>query len=295
MEGAGRAALIAAATQLGINAWRTGVNVKEVLEAAGYAQSIVQGVVSYISRSSSEALEAYSISSKRSYQSQEPTTTTTEPMTPNPKRGRYTVPTAPVAPKVKKYVKRCMNQMLETKRMIRSLSITNITGAGTIIPFELWDITQGTTDASRTGNQIKIQRLFCRLTFSNDAVCKIRVVVAWDRQPNGANAAILDILNTADTSSVYNPNTVVGHGGNRIKVIYDKTFFLELNVTATNDQRQFIWNWYGKKYGLPKTITFGANDGLVTDMASNNLVGYCLANVDTADLVASAEIVYTDG
>lgn len=201
---------------------------------------------------------------------------------------RYTVP---VAKPVKKYVKGCMSRMIEKKYLNQAISVTNIAAAGTIQQAAIFNITQGVTDATRTGNTIKIKEVWFHLTFTDTVMNVIRAVLFWDRQPNGAAAAISDVFNTSDINASFNPNTVIGHGGRRFKIVSDNQFILNPVIAATNTPVKYN-RTYRFKDGVP--VVFGASTGAITDVSTNNLTWIFFASAGTCDVTGNLQVKYED-
>lgn len=281
--GVPRAALLAAAS-IGLTAWRAGQDIKQALEGAGYTYSTIQGVYEYITSGQAEADEKETILGRMSTKKRGSTTSST---TSTSKRRQ----TIPVAPNVKQYVKTCMERLIEKKFLNQAITITNITGAGTIQQAALFNITQGTGDSNRTGNIIKVSELWWHLTFTDTQMNVIRAVLLWDRQPNGAAAAIADVFNTSDINASFNTNTVIGHGGRRFKIVSDNQYSLIPPIVATNHPVK-----YNKRINFKSDVpvVFGGNAGTIADMTTNNLFWVFFSNTNTCDLSGNLQVKFTD-
>lgn len=200
--------------------------------------------------------------------------------------------TVPVSVPVKKYVKRCMNGVLETKYLQQAVDATNISATGTLAQAALFNINQGNTDATRTGNQIKVTRLKIRFTFASSVEDRIRIILLWDRQPNGAAAVIADVMAGTTYNAGFNKNNVVGHGGSRFTIVSDVTRTIQPFITATETTQQHIQTF---TKSAKKTVTYGANGAAITDMATNNLFWVLFSSSGTGDLVGTLEVQYKDG
>lgn len=189
-----------------------------MLGAAGYAQYVIDGVISYI----------------RSENPQTP-----ERMAPAAKKPRVgdRRSTIPVAPSVKKYVKNCMKRAIE-KKYITVIGGTNVaTTAGLAIGAGVESIQQGTTDSTRVGSEITLSYVTVRGTVGDSTASPgpypegwIRMALVYDRQANGAAPTVSDIA-----TSVYAPwnhNAVVGHGGGRFQILKSKIVHLKTDAVA---------------------------------------------------------------
>lgn len=200
--------------------------------------------------------------------------------------------TIPVAPNVKRYVKGCMSRLIEKKYLNQPITVTNISATGTVQSAALFNITQGTGDSSRTGNIIKVGALWFNLTFTDTVMNVIRAVLLWDRQPNGAGAGVSDVLVTSDINSAFNPNTVIGHGGKRFKVILDTQLVINPPIAATNTPARYNRRLTFAGGGVP--VVYGGNAGTVADMTTNNLFWVLVSSSGTCDLNGNLQIKFTD-
>lgn len=229
-----------------------------------------------------------------SFQSQPVTTSSTEEMSPAAKRGRFTVPVAgkkkvPVAPSVKKYVKACMDKVIETKYTNISIASANIPLAGVVNGSILCGITQGLTDGQRTGNHIRVKEIAIRGSFSDSVPVLGRIILFWDKQPNGAAPAFGELISQADVNGTYNHDTVVGAGGSRFKILRDQRVALVPEIAATADIKLFR-----ASVKCNEAITFDGSTGTVTDMVTNNLCVAFIASAATMDFGGYIDIAYTD-
>lgn len=279
-----RQALYGAAITAGVAAWRAGLVVKEVLEAAGYTKYVAEGVHNYISTDpDTAAREADSYG-----------TTTTTMSSQSKKRFRpsqttSSQTTAKVAPKVKKYVKNCMNRLIEKKFLYASCNATNMGTGGTVLASFLCQIIQGTTDATRTGNQVRCKRIAIKGWNSTSVAANTRLIAFWDRQPNGGSPSVTDVLQAADVNALYNNNYVSGWGGSRFEIVYDKRLKIEPVIVAQGDYQYF--SILSKK---EKTVVYKGNAAAVADMATNNFVVIAISDEATADLTANILIEFED-
>lgn len=292
MEGGGaRGALVAAAVEAGLRAWRAGESVQAALQAAGYAQYVVDGVVSYISGSSEAELGSYS--------SQPVTTTSSQHISPMKrssgsggvvKRARTRKEPTKIAVPVKRYVQRCMKRILEDKHCYPVASVTPAT-TGTVISAQLYDIQQGTQVLDRTGNMVHTKQFERREVLYDTAPNQIRVIWFWDRQCNGALPAVGDVLLVANWNSVYNSTNVVGCGGKRFEIISDRTYVINPTVSA---QQQTVHHHATVR--KEKVITYNATAGAITDLVSYNLVAVviCQNSSVNASYLMRGDVCFTD-
>ncbi len=146
-----------------------------------------------------------------------------------------------------------------------------ITGSINLVP-------QGIAENQRIGRKIQIRSIACRWWYnlpvqqdqadipSGDT---LRIIVFLDRQANGANAAVTDILETAQIESYINLANK-----NRFQIIMDRKYTLNRQVAVTDGTNQsttplFQFNdqWY-KKLNIP--VEFNSTAGAITEVRSNN-------------------------
>lgn len=149
----------------------------------------------------------------------------------------------------------------------------------------------GATANLRIGNQVQATSLQFRGSIETDPQSlesgTIRVIVFWDRQPNGANPitatasapAAMTLLDTAVVTvpvlSPYNYSAI-----ERYRVLYDKTFTLNSKVVQQStiagsvtgtDELVPIRIYFKKKIKLNRAVKYDASAGDITDITTNSL------------------------
>lgn len=260
---------LAAAFALGVSAWRTGEDIKTVLEFAGYSEKIANSVSQKIT--SSPPMSA-PVTSRR-------------------------MPPAPPSAGVKKYVKDCMSRMVEKKVAVLGPTgtLTAPTTAGAVSSAQiLASITQGSGDAQRAGNVIHVDRYLLSgyVTIPAAAANSIfRIIVFRDLQANGTTPVVTDILNTASFYAFYNTSTVTSVGGARYVILKDHKFVSNSSLAASAPIYSFEWD-------LPKTrmtVTYLGNTGTSTDVGTNNVWVLAIASDATSTYALSGQVHYRDG
>lgn len=173
-----------------------------------------------------------------------------------------------VAPQVRRYVKRCMDGFHEPKFKTTAISAPTF-AANTATIFAdggIYAITQGTTDTTRIGNAIRVQyvrfRGYCNNSTNPE---RLRVIAFWDRQAQGGTTASDVLAATNDVFADYNHDTVVGFGGSRIEILYDRQIMLLPNYsTAATYTPVNVW-WSGNK-----VVHLDNSTGTSSDLADNN-------------------------
>ncbi len=177
-----------------------------------------------------------------------------------------------------------------------------ISATGTVIP-SLNLVAQGVTEKTRVGRKMTITYLHMNYTVHipeldaggtpnpNDTV---RFIVYIDSQCNGATAAVLDILETADQMSFNN----LGNSG-RFRVLKDQRINLNYLSMASDgagvvSQSQVARTFsFHKKLNLP--IEFDAAAGAITEIRSNNIGVLWISSTGLAEAVQClARIRFSD-
>lgn len=273
-------ALSAAALEVGRRAWHAGQDIETAVTLAGYSAALARGVYEYFTEHATPELEAAS-------QSQD----IQAAMAPQVKRQRTSEKkkTAPVAGNVKTYVKKCMDRLIDEKWQDTTLTFNNIASAGVIGASYFGTIQLGTGDTSRIGNNVRVQRMRITGQFSDSATGKYRVIVAIDKQCNGAACTAADILSSVSVNGPYNHDTVVGWGGSRFTILKDTKGEINLQVAATAVVKQ--WSFYRKS---PVIVRYSGNAGTVSDVVSNNLVLLFVSDNSTVDFTGVLQLMFTD-
>lgn len=268
------------AFRVGLAAYRAGEDVVAAVTLAGFSAKIARATYNKITRQGSEEQEEEAAT----------TTTSTNEMNKRLKTSStfYRRRSGPVAPTVKKYVKRCMDRVVEQKYFaVNTGNIASTTG-GTVTSLGSFSIVQGTGDNQRTGNNIRISDLTFRGVVSDTVANDIRVIIFYDRQANGAACVSGDVLNTSTVFATYNTNQVIGAGGTRIKIVYDWTYAINPAGTIRHEvAKKFIKN--------AKAIArYTGTAGTVSDILENNLQVLVIAGAATGGLTCYSVIHYTD-
>lgn len=174
--------------------------------------------------------------------------------------------------------------------------------AGTITD-SINKIAQGVTEVTRVGRKCTIRSIGFRykITLSEvDAVAtpgpgdSVRIMVYLDKQCNGATAAVLDILETANYLSFRN----LANSG-RFVILHDVTKDLNF-LTLASDNAAVVssadvsrnYTFY-KKCGIP--IEFNATTGAITEIRSNNFGLLVISSSGACALDMNFRLRFSDG
>jgi len=278
-------AALAAATA----AWRAGTDVQTALQQAGYAYEVVVGLSQYFQSASVPELELLSQSTEPEMSSSKRARTSSSGSAVTSAYARRRSP--PVAPSVKKYVKGCMDRLLEVKTLTETQagSVTPTT-AGAVRTLCLPSITQGDGDSNREGNIIHVKLVRIRY-FATDTVASfLRLIIFVDHQQNGTTPGVTQVLNQASYLSLYNPERVVGNGGARYKILYDATHVITPELAATASLTGLVT----KQIRLNMPVTYLGNAGTDADIGTNGLFLLAISSSNTCTYQYAPQIIYTD-
>ena len=219
-------------------------------------------------------------------------------MAPQSKRrrsyGSFTKKKIPVAPTVKKYVKKCMDRLIDDK--YATLQLSNPTSAAntpTVFGSALLGgIQQGTSDGTRVGNLIRVKKITFKGTVTNTTSDRIRILFAWDKQTNGAAPAGGEIITVNDVHGPYNHDTIVGEGGGRFDVLYDHIHVIKPPFSGSLDNHEISFTWAGDK-----VVRYDTNGGTIADIVSNNFFGVILPVLGSAagsSLTGYFDVMFND-
>lgn len=219
---------------------------------------------------------------------------------PPQRRGRPAYAYGPVPHHIKKYVKRCMTDMIAKKQIVNTDVMADDTpGTGGVIgSIRSFLIRQGNGDADRVGNNVKLLGVTIRaesVLVANAAQGFLRVIIFKDSNTNGAVPAVLDVLETAVFRSGYNADNVKEAGGARFTILKDK--FMALNavlgaVAATGSfNNAFVFKLPKHKLGK---VRYDADGGLITDIVAGEIFILALAADATITFQATCELRFQD-
>ncbi len=166
-------------------------------------------------------------------------------------------------------------------------------------------IAQGNTESTRIGRKSVIRQINWRYTLTlglTDATATpgvgevVRLILYLDKQCNGATAAILDILDTANFQSF---NQLANK--NRFRILMDRTHDLNRtglasdNAAVVSTPPTVLSGSFYKKCKIPIEFDNSAPTGVLTSMRSNNLCVLAIAQTgSTSTLDSKFRLRFTD-
>jgi hypothetical protein len=160
-------------------------------------------------------------------------------------------------------------------------------------------LAQGVAPNQRIGRKIKVHRVSARLRVLKSATTvsnptqTYRVMVVIDRQTNGTQFTIDDLLDDGATTNLTRQFRLLTNSG-RFKVLSDKIFTLNHMAprdTSTSEVAPVatFWQWSANLKGMP--IEFDGSTGAVTEVRTNNIyIFYGQGQTDVNHGVSSMSI-----
>ncbi len=154
-----------------------------------------------------------------------------------------------------------------------------VIAAGGVVTDSINTIAQGVTEVTRVGRKCTIKSINWHYQLNLPQVDaagtpgnpdNIRMMIYVDKQCNGATAAVLDILETADWQSFRNLSNT-----GRFDILYDKWHVLNYAGLASDgagvvSQAKYQeWSTFYKKCNIP--LEFDNTTGAITEIRSNNI------------------------
>lgn len=165
-------------------------------------------------------------------------------------------------------------------------------------------IPQGVTEVTRIGRKVIVRKLMWRIAYGLPAVTAqadipngdiIRTILFVDKQANGANTTVTDILETADVFSFMN----LANKG-RFRILKDFCFAVNRRVAATDGSNTstspavVIYKTY-RNFKLNIPIEFDSTAGAITEITSNNIAHMNISLNGVATMFQSEMRIRFDG
>ncbi len=170
----------------------------------------------------------------------------------------------------------------------------NIEGSMNLIP-------QGVTENTRVGRRCTVTQVMLRLTVNlpstavaADTTDIIRIILVVDKQCNGSNAAVTQLLENDNYQSF---NSLANSG--RFRTLWDKTVSISSNGGSGRGSTDTLS--YGavsraltffKDVNIP--IEFNAGTGAITEVRSNNILLYYGSKAGVAGIDGEVRIRFFD-
>lgn len=188
----------------------------------------------------------------------------------------------------------------ELKFFDTSKSLTTAASAG-VVTVSFFLIPQGTTESTRIGRKATMKSFNLRYGFRLPNVSagaslpddSVRCILFHDKQSNGNNAVVTDVLESANIRSFRNlANT------GRFNVLMDKTHNLSYSGigaygAGSCEQNGGTWNFkVSKKLNMP--VEWDNVAGAITEIRSNNLAMLIISDRGNAQYIFQARVRYSD-
>ncbi len=169
----------------------------------------------------------------------------------------------------------------ELKFLDSDIPLGQVLTAGSLLDIKPLLIPQGITESTRIGRQIRVKAFQWRIHIFENALATpehdvCRLIVGIDRQANGAQPAITDLLATAsNVSSYYNLDNT-----GRFRILFDKSYAFSPRSGAGNgttnlfgEDNLYIQGYH--KLNLP--VEYSAADGVIAEIRTNNLFMFVIS------------------
>ncbi len=189
----------------------------------------------------------------------------------------------------------------ELKFFDTAIALTPVTTTGTVIA-SLNLVAQGTEEDQRIGRSIDVGELAFRYSLSLPLTAAsatlpdgdtVRRIVFLDRQTNGAAAAVLDILQTADIHSFLN----LSNQG-RFTILIDEVMDMVAlstaitpggNFNSPSVHKEIVW-----ATDIDAVVEFNSTTGVIAEIRSNNLGVLFISHDGVAEMDGITRIRYFD-
>lgn len=179
---------------------------------------------------------------------------------------------------------------------------TAVATAGTVSTSSFNIIPQDDTESGRVGRKVNIKKIMFKLAINLPATTvaasttdRMRIMVIQDKQTNGANPTVAQILATPSTIDSFQNLA----NASRFNVLYDKTHVISSPAggapTATPSfGAETVFLKISKKCDIPIEYDATATTGALTTQRSNNLLLVSWTASNLATLQYTARIRYSD-
>ncbi len=194
----------------------------------------------------------------------------------------------PTAKKALRVANKALHQNAPEMKHLDVTSTVTLDLAAAIIGLN--EMQQGLTDITRIGNKIQAKSLEFRAIMKHNASstvsAQIRVMIVKDKQANGADFAITDLLENSLVISLRNP-----HIKNRFVVYYDRVYTLQ-----PSDEARFIKTFIRLPDGPQSRISYQTNLGTIADVEQNNYALVVMSDTSANDptIVHENRLNFTD-
>lgn len=176
-------------------------------------------------------------------------------------------------------------QLLNVEYKLKDQVLSSVSvGSDGAEGYDMTPLSIGDTLNSREGNQVKFTSIFLKYymninTSATDTTC--RVIVVYDKQPNGATFSLTDLLK--DSSIGDNIISPLNLGNKfRFKILYNRIH--QMSINGKN-------NCYGKFYKkIFMRTRYSGTAGDITDVATNNIKVFFISDEATNEPLMNGNI-----
>lgn len=198
---------------------------------------------------------------------------------------------------IKRTVQQCIRRDAEHKHVTTTDAFTPA-AAGTLGTI-LNDLTQGTSNGTRVGSQVRVHSIEAIIQLNLPAAGTgdmIRCILVQDHQPNNAAPFITNILETSNMNSPYNLDQVGTSlmGQNRFRILYDRLVTLNATSAIVATGTAFVQTCFRKKVMVNAISHYQGNAGTVNDLVKNSYVWLFISAGGTVIVNARTQVCYSD-
>lgn len=164
----------------------------------------------------------------------------------------------------------------ELKHKDTSIGAATPTVAGSLVLLN--NLSQGDSETARTADEIRATSIQVRGLLYNDMTItgagasstRVRMILFWDRQPNGAAPTVATLLDTSVASAFFAPYN--DDYQKRYKILKDVTMDFNPNwgISAGTTQQNFGKTFHFKRR-LARRVQYDGNAGTIADIQTNSL------------------------
>lgn len=187
-------------------------------------------------------------------------------------------------------VRSCMYQIAQKRWIAASSAIT----PGLSGTFQtLNDMTQGSANGNRLGNQVRFMELEYTLIphLNADSADAVRIVLFRDTQPEGSTPTVAELLCSSTVGSCFNPDFVGNQAQPRFAILSNHLVHMS---QASGTNQDVVGPVVARKVRLGFTTTYTGNAGTVSDIQTNGLFFFLSSSGANATVNLSYCLKYID-
>lgn len=185
-------------------------------------------------------------------------------------------------------IKRDLKKGIELKDVTGDINLTLVAGTAQSTAL-VYTVTQGTTGITRIGDDILVNSIAfkgaLKLADNETKGAYVRIMLVYDRRPNGAQATIGEVLHAGTPLALYN---IDNEYRGRFQMLYDQIF--NLNIEG---QAQGLFKGFIKR---KMHVLYNGNAGTIADLQKGNIFFLVISSGNDQNLAMTGyvRLRYTD-